>query len=160
MRRRLPRALLIVVGMLIVLIAFLGVGAVTMGNDLVCSTAERRAMSEFPQFDGAEPSWESNLKISGGCTTSYTVQAAPEEVRAYYRGRLEQSEWMVQVGPANSFPIHLEAERDGLRYFLMFERSRFVRRIEPGTGRGRVETRPDSGIDLGRPPSLIALSYD
>ncbi|HEV2107781.1 MAG TPA: hypothetical protein VGR16_05920, partial [Thermomicrobiales bacterium] len=68
--RRLPRALLIVVGTLIVLIGFLGVGAVTMGNDLICSKTERRPMSEFPHYDGAEPKWESNLKITGGCTTS------------------------------------------------------------------------------------------
>jgi len=116
-----PTGVLVVVAALVVLGAVLVVGAVTMGNDLVCSGAETRAMSEFPHYDAAQPEWESNLKITGGCTTTYTVQASPDAVRAYYHERLSQGGWTVRLGPANSFPIHLEADRDGLGYFLMFE---------------------------------------
>ena len=119
--RRVPRRRLITAAANIVLLGCIGILAITMGNDLICSTTEERAMSEFLHYDGVEPDWESNLKITGGCTTSYTADANPEEVRAYYRKHLEERGWSVIVGPSNSFPIHLEAERDGLRYVLRFE---------------------------------------
>ncbi len=120
-RRRLALGLGIALGLLVVLTALIGVGAVTMGNDLVCSETEQRAMSEFPHYDAAEPEWDSNAKITGGCTTSYTVQAESDEVRTYYQERLSQSGWTVRLGPVNTFPIYLEADRDDLGYYLMFE---------------------------------------
>ncbi len=116
-----PLGLGIVLGLLVVLTALVGVGAVTMGNDLVCSETEQRAMSEFPHYDATEPEWDSNAKITGGCTTSYTVQADPDEVRTYYQERLGQGGWTVRLGPANTVPSYLEADRDDLGYFLMFE---------------------------------------
>lgn len=40
---------------------------------------------------------------------------------AYYQERLSQQGWTVKPPPASTMPIYLEAERDGLQYFLMFE---------------------------------------
>ena len=121
MRARVSGRLLFAMGTVIVLLAGVGVGAATMGNDFICSKAERRAMSEFPHYGGANPEWESNFKIIGGCSTLYTVQAVPEEVRTYYQDQLRQRGWTIIPGEANTFPIYFEAERGDLRYFLMFE---------------------------------------
>jgi len=40
-------------------------------------------MSEFPHFNGAEAEWESNFKITGGCSTSYMAEAEPPEVLSF-----------------------------------------------------------------------------
>jgi hypothetical protein len=115
------RRRLLVAGLLIVFLGALGAIAITQSNDFVCSDAERRAMSEFPHYDGATPDWESNAKITGGCTTSYIVTAQPEEALAHYREQLAQRGWTIIDAPANTFPIYVEANREELRYFLMFE---------------------------------------
>jgi hypothetical protein len=78
-------------------------------------------MSEFPHYDGAEPDWEANFLITGGCTSSYTADADPYDIRAFYQERFHQNGWTVTLGPSNSFPIHLEAKRDDVRYSLMFD---------------------------------------
>lgn len=122
MRNRvLLKSLLVALVVLAVPVAVLASGAIPIWNDFFCSAAEKRAMSEFPHFDGAKPKWESNAKITGGCTTTFTVDGSPDEVRAYYEESLSRNGWSVEVGPDNSFPIHLEADRDDLGYFLMFE---------------------------------------
>jgi hypothetical protein len=54
-----------------VLLGTAGFVALQVGNDFYCSRGERKAMSEFPHFDCAEVDWESNFKITGGCTTSH-----------------------------------------------------------------------------------------
>ncbi len=115
------KSLLVALVVLAVPVAVIASGAIPIWNDFFCSAAEKRAMSGLPHFNGVEPEWESNLKITGGCTTTFTVEAEPEEVRAYYQERLSRNGWSVEVGPDNSFPIHLEADRDDLGYFLMFE---------------------------------------
>ena len=91
-----------------------------MTNDLICSGGEKGAMSEFPHHGGAQPGWESNLKVTGGCTATYAAGARPEEVREYYHERLTERGWAVELGPDNSFPIHLEARRGRLAFFLNF----------------------------------------
>lgn len=121
MRTRLSGRLLVAIGAVIVLLGGVGVGAAMMGNDFICSKAERRAMSEFPHYGGVDPAWESNFKITGGCTTNYTTKADPATVMAYYHDHLRQRGWTVAAGEANSFPIYFEADRGDLRYFLMFE---------------------------------------
>ncbi len=115
----LTRALLIV-GIVVLLIAG-GVVAVMVSNNSLCSTAERRAMSEFAHYDGADLVWESNLKATGGCTTTYTIAGDSGDVLRYYQGQLAQHGWKVQPPPANTFPPYLEVERGELQYFLMFE---------------------------------------
>ena len=121
MRMRLSGRLLFAIGTVIVLLAGVGVGAAMVGNDFICSKAERRAMSEFPHYNGANPEWKSNFKITGGCTTSYTTKADPATVMAYYQDHLRPRGWTVIAGDANTFPIYFEAERGDLRYFLTFE---------------------------------------
>lgn len=121
MRTRLSGRLLVAIGAVIALVGCVSVGAAMMGNDFICSKAEQQAMSEFPHYDGADPDWESNFKITGGCTTTYTTRADPEAVRTYYRDHLRQRGWTVTAGSANTFPIYCEAERGDLGYFLMFE---------------------------------------
>jgi hypothetical protein len=105
----------------IVLLGGLGTLAFTVANDFICSKNERRVMSEFPHYDGADLDWEADLLITEGCTTSYTADADPYDIRAYYQERFQQNGWTVTLGPSNSFPIHLEAKRDDVRYFLMFD---------------------------------------
>ena len=77
-------------------------------------------MSEFPHYGGAEPVWETNAKISGGCTTSFTVEASVAEVYSYYQEHLHQRGWTLQEGPANSSPLYLLADRDGIHADLNF----------------------------------------
>ncbi len=96
-------------------------GAVPIWHDLLCGKAEKQVMAKFPHFGGVEPDWEANFKITGGCTTSFVVEATPEEVRAFYQERLTRSGWSVQAGPDNSFPMQLEADHEDLRFSLMFE---------------------------------------
>ncbi len=121
MRTRLSGRLLFAIGAVIVLLGGVGVGAAMMGNDFICSKDERRAMSEFPHFDDADPDWESNFKITGGCSTNYTTKADPAAVMTYYQDHLRQRGWTMTAGEPNSFPIYFEADRVDLRYFLMFE---------------------------------------
>jgi hypothetical protein len=106
---------------IIVLLGGLGTLAFTMANDVICSKNEQRVMSEFPHYDGAEPDWEANFPITGGCISSYTADADPYDIRAHYQERFQQNGWTVTLGSSNSFPIHLEAKRDDVRYFLMFD---------------------------------------
>jgi hypothetical protein len=110
------------------LAAVLAVGAVgfvvvQVGNDFHCSGTERGAMSEFPHFGGAEADWESNFKITGGCTTSYTAEAELPEVLSYYQEHLGARGWAVSEPLANSFPSSFHAERGELRFSLQFEGS-------------------------------------
>jgi hypothetical protein len=106
---------------IVALLGGLGTRAFTMANDFICSKNEHRVMSEFPHYDGAEPGWDANLLITRGCTSSYTVDSDPHDIRAYYQEHLQRYGWTVTLGPANTFPIHLEAERDDVRYFLMLD---------------------------------------
>jgi len=115
------KSLLVALVILGVPVAVLASGAIPIWNDFFCSAAEKRAMSEFPHFDGAKPKWDSNLKVTGGCTTTFTVVGSPDEVHAYYEETLSRNGWSAEVGPDNTFPIYLEADRDDLGYFLMFE---------------------------------------
>ena len=116
----------------ILLIAVAGFVAVQVGNDFYCSGSERKAMSEFPHFEGAEADWESNFKITGGCTTSYTAEAELPEVLSYYQEQLRQRGWAVSEPLANSFPSSFNAERGGLRFSLQFE----------GSQMGQLQGRP------------------
>ena len=106
-----------------------------MSNDLICSGGEKGAMSEFAHHGGARPVWESNPKTTGGCTATYAAGARPEEVREYYRERLTERGWAVELGPDNSFPIHLEARRGGLTYFLNFAGTETDDALKPGQTR-------------------------
>lgn len=115
------KSLLVALVVLAVPIAVLASSTIPIWNDVFCSAAEKRAMSEFAHFDGAEPEWESNAKVTGGCTTTFTVDGSPDEVRTDYDENLSRNGWSVELGPDNSFPLHLEADRDNLGYFLMFE---------------------------------------
>lgn len=115
------KSMLVALVVLAVPVAVLASGAIPIWNDFFCSAAEKRAMSEFAHFDGAKPKWESNAKVTGGCTTTFTVDGLPDEVQAYYEENLSREGWSVEVGPDNTFPIYLEADRDDLGYFLMFE---------------------------------------
>jgi hypothetical protein len=117
-RRGTKRIIMVAVAIPLILLGILAVG---MNIDDVCSPAEQRAIAEPLNPDGPDLQWESNVKVTGGCTTSYIVNGAPGEVRASYRDLLHRNGWSVTVGPAYSFPLHLATEHDGLTYFLMFE---------------------------------------
>lgn len=115
------RRLLIVAGVVAVVLLGAGVAVVVTSNDARCDQAEQEAISGFPHFDGALPEWESNVKITGGCTTSFVVTAGSDEVLAYYQQQLTRQGWTVQPPAPNSYPPALQVERDGFQFFLMFE---------------------------------------
>ena len=126
---------------LALVVVILGVGGIVVAlssNDVRCSKTEQRAMAEFAHYDGAAPAWESNPKITGGCTASFTVGAEPGTVMAWYQEQLLGHGWTVQPAPANTFPTYVEAERDGLRYMLMFEGPTDGAELEVQPGQTRV----------------------
>ncbi len=122
----------LVVLALIPLVAGVALAGWRMSNDFVCSGSEKRAISEFSHYEGAQPVWESNFKITGGCTGTYSATAAPETLRDYYVELLAQHGWTVEEGPDNSSPLYLEARRDGLRYFLHFFDTDMDETVRPG----------------------------
>jgi len=73
--------------------------------------------------------------VTGGCTTTYVAEAAAEDVRDYYRGQLARRGWTVEVGPVNSFPVHLGAHRGDLAYFLNFAGADTDEALAPGQTR-------------------------
>jgi hypothetical protein len=123
-----PRKFIVIVGLAaILLVTVVGFVALQVGNDFHCGGGERKAMSEFPHYGGAEPRWESNFKVTGGCTTSYTVEAELPVVLSYYQEHLRQRGWSVTEPAANSFPSFFQAERGPLRFYLGFEESQISR---------------------------------
>ncbi|MEO6399099.1 MAG: hypothetical protein ABIP13_11570, partial [Tepidiformaceae bacterium] len=123
-RMNIPRKIIVIAGLAAIpLVAVVGFVVLQSGNDFHCGRGERKAMSEFPHYDGAEAHWESNFKITGGCTTSYTVEAELPVVLSYYQEHLRQRGWAVTEPAANSFPSSLQAERGPLRFYLGFEES-------------------------------------
>ena len=120
MPRSLIQRLILAFGVLVAIVAGIGIFAVRTSNDFVCSGTEQRAMSEFPHYGGAEADWHSNSKISGGCSTDFTVEASVAEVYNYYQEHLLQRGWVLQEGPANSSPLFLMADRDGIHADISF----------------------------------------
>lgn len=114
------KALIVSAGAVLILGAGVAFLAVQFGNDFRCGGAEQQAMSEFPHFNDAQADWESNAKITGGCTASFVVDAETDDVLAYYRDHLSDRGWTLQDGPANSMPVPLLAERDRFRFHLNF----------------------------------------
>jgi len=120
-KRILLKSLLVVLAVLSVPIVVLASGVIPPWNDFFCGSVEKRAMSEFPHLTGVEPEWKSNAKVTGGCTTTFTVDGSPDDARTHYEDHLSRNGWSVEPGPVNTLPIYLEADRDDLGYFLMFE---------------------------------------
>lgn len=121
------------VGSLVVIIASLVIVVPQLGHNSSCSEAEQRALSEFPQYGGSKPNWQSEESI-GGCSTSYTAGATPEEILQYYQVGLGERGWSVVLAqPHTTSIIYFDADREGL-----YSRFKMEGATSPELGQTRV----------------------
>lgn len=144
---RLRKRLLIGGTALAIVVAAGGAAALTIGNDLYCSGSESGAFSEFPHYADARPDWESNFKISGGCTAAYTIEADASDVRDYYREALAQRGWAVSEGPPNSSPLFLIATREDLDFSLNFATASLPLTTDGGEALREKQRQAAEGVD-------------
>jgi hypothetical protein len=138
--------LLVVLGVLGVVVGFLGIPQVFAPQGFGCSEEERSILREFPHYGGREPRIHADAE-AGGCAIAYDTEASQKRVAEYYMEQLKAHGWKAEKSvseawlpkggskkkPKNTFPsISIEAKRGKFYYTVDFESHELYRNPSAG----------------------------
>lgn len=145
--------------------ALLLFGAFALPGALDCSSEEREAFGEFPQYGGLRIKPTGNSEVSS-CAAYYDTRDTTDEVFAYFGKQLEENGWdeltsesyrvVLEGGEEFCVPNDLVAERGDFYYRVNAEEiDPEASGLAPGTGiAAHVSRLPEDqrGIPPGGPP--------